>query len=715
MKMKTHLHPKSSHLAALLGMSSLLLGSVNVQADLVVKADTGTDLNDPASWAAAVTPTAGDVAVWNGAALGAGLTLGADTNWLGISLSSAASDVDITGAGVLTLGASGLDASLATVNITLGVPVALGAAQTWNVALGFNATANGVVSGAFPLTKDGRGSLTLAGANTYSGGTVLLGAAGSSLVLLNSAALGTGQLDLKSTSTSAGATVRLYGGINVTNPIAMDATTGREAIWSFSGNNTLSGPITLSAGTGAFNLSSSAETGTTLAISNSISGPSYTGAFSLRGDTGNFGVISGQINLNTACQIIGSANWMIASTGNSWTQTRLSAPDGGFILGANDALATGVKVLWDNNSSGVLDMAGFNQTVAGLDCASTIVTPPTIGNSSTSSDSLLKINGGGYTFVGTLVDAIGAGSRTLSLELLSGVQTLSGYNTYSGSTVLSGGTLRVNNALAGSGAVTVKTNATLAGSGTVNGPVTVNSGGAVTAGDATGSGTLTLSSLTLGATGTDKQTVNVSLPNSSINVNGPLVANGTTTINLSSVGTVPPGVYALITYSGPMVTSGFALGPLPLRMSATLQYNNGAIAVNVTSSSDSIKWTGAESGLWNTSALNWELISAATATTYVDGNPGDAVLFDDSLTGASNVVLNTTISPATVTFSNFTTAYTLGGSGTIAGTNALTKLGTGSLTLNTSNSFSGNVTLTGGSLIITNGSALGSGTKILTV
>lgn len=700
--------------ALLLGMVSLLIAPLSVRAGVVTKSDTGTDLNDPASWTGSATPTAADVATWSGTALGASLTLGANTNWLGINVAGAASDIDISGAGNLSLGANGVDASLTTVNLTLGVPLTLTANQTWTVASGFSISNSAAISGAFALTKAGAGSLTLSGANTYTGGTTLQGPSGTVLQLYHSSALGTGPLNLKSTSTSAGATIRLYGGIVITNPISIDSTTGREAIWSYSGNNTLAGPITFTAGTSAFNFSSSAEAGTTLAISNSISGPSYTGAFSLRGNAGNFGVIAGQVTLNSVCQIIGGCNWTIYSTGNTWTQTRLSpqAGDGGFVLGTNDALATGARITWDNNSSATVDLAGFNQTVAGLDCASTTVTPPTLVNNSASSDSLLKINGGGYTYVGTLADG---STRKLAIELLSGIQTLTGANTYTGNTTISGGTLRVNGSLAAGSAVTVKTNAILAGSGTVNGPVTVNRGGALVAGDASGAGNLTLGSLTLGATAGDLQNITVSPGSTAINVVGALVNNGTNIINIVSVGSVTPGSYQIISYNGPTVITGFALGTLPSRMTATLQYTAGAIYLNVTSSADSIKWTGAESSLWNSTAVNWQLISGGTPTTYFNGTPGDAVLFDDTLTGTSNIVLNTAVTPANVVFSNFTTAYRLGGTGGITGTNNLIKVGTNALTLTTSNSFSGVVIVTGGSLIITNASALGSGTKILTV
>jgi hypothetical protein len=96
--------------------------------------------------------------------------------------------------------------------------------------------------------------------------------------------------------------------------------------------------------------------------------------------------------MNSMIQVLGSANWTIASTNNTWTEARISQGVGGFILGANDAMATNALVRWDSDTSGSLDLAGFNQTVVGLYCLSTTVSPgPSVGNSSTTSDSLLKM------------------------------------------------------------------------------------------------------------------------------------------------------------------------------------------------------------------------------------------------------------------------------------------------------------------------------------
>jgi MYXO-CTERM domain-containing protein len=273
------------------------------------------------------------------------------------------------------------------------------------------------------------------------------------LAILNSSALGRGTLNLNSTVTGPNTTLYIDGGINFTNAIIIDSTTGREGITTTNGSITLSGPINI---TGAGNnavilnigLSSDPGIGAMLSVSNNITATNgYTGGISLRGPAGNFGKIAGVVNapLITLEQRFGT-DWTISSTGNNWAFTRFGGETGNFVLGANDALATSAPVQWSSAGTNALDLAGFNQTVGGLD-----TTNPNalVGNSSTTSDSTLTLNGGGYTYNGVIADTVGSGTRKTSLTLASGTQTLSGANTYSGATTITDGTL----ALDGSGSI----------------------------------------------------------------------------------------------------------------------------------------------------------------------------------------------------------------------------------------------------------------------
>ena len=129
-----------------------VLGPDTARAGTITKAGTGTELNAGASWVGGTTPTPVDVAAWTGTSLGSGLTLGANTNWLGLHVLGALTDIDISGAGTLTLGSSGIDLSSSTVHLSIANPIALGAGQSWKVSTGKSLTSSGVISGGFGLT-----------------------------------------------------------------------------------------------------------------------------------------------------------------------------------------------------------------------------------------------------------------------------------------------------------------------------------------------------------------------------------------------------------------------------------------------------------------------------------------------------------------------------------------------------------------------------------
>jgi autotransporter-associated beta strand protein len=96
-------------------------------------------------------------------------------------------------------------------------------------------------------------------------------------------------------------------------------------------------------------------------------------------------------------------------------------------------------------------------------------------------------------------------------------------------------------------------------------------------------------------------------------------------------------------------------------------------------------------------AANWLTNSVATVF-----NNSDSVTFDNSATNLT-VTLAGTLQPALVTF-NASKNYAFNGAGSIAGTNALVKSGTGTLTINPTNTYSGGTILSNG--IVTPGSAI---------
>jgi hypothetical protein len=123
----------------------------------VTKSDTGADLNDGASWGGAA-PGAADTATWDGTSLGAGLTLDTSAEWAGIDVNGAASDIDISGVGVLTLGANGIDTQGSGVNLSIANDIVLSSTQSWLV--GGDLTSTGQISGSGGLVISGESGET---------------------------------------------------------------------------------------------------------------------------------------------------------------------------------------------------------------------------------------------------------------------------------------------------------------------------------------------------------------------------------------------------------------------------------------------------------------------------------------------------------------------------------------------------------------------------
>jgi autotransporter-associated beta strand protein len=110
-------------------------------------------------------------------------------------------------------------------------------------------------------------------------------------------------------------------------------------------------------------------------------------------------------------------------------------------------------------------------------------------------------------------------------------------------------------------------------------------------------------------------------------------------------------------------------------------------------------WTGASSGLWDIlTTTNWQAVGVPAK--YYDG---DAVQFDDSATGSAAISLGVTVNPLSVVVSNQSKAYSLSGAGSISGAASLLKTGTGTLTINNTNAYTGNTVVSNGVLTYAGG------------
>jgi autotransporter-associated beta strand protein len=147
--------------------------------------------------------------------------------------------------------------------------------------------------------------------------------------------------------------------------------------------------------------------------------------------------------------------------------------------------------------------------------------------------------------------------------------------------------------------------------------------------------------------------------------------------------------------------------PFGTRKTFTPDYSTAnTIKLVVAGASKAIAWTGATDSAWSIGAagpLNWN--DGVIDERFFNA---DAVTFGDGPTNRTVTITGITVVPASVTVNNSAgNDYAIGGTGVIGGAAALTKSGSGALTLTSANTYSGGTTLNSGTLNINNASALG--------
>ncbi len=354
-----------------------------------------------------------------------------------------------------------------------------------------NGAGAGVVSGVisdgpaapFTVTKDGGGTWSLSGANTYSGVTTV--SAGK--LVVNTAQTGTGAMMVKDNA-SLGVIVSGAGRVS---PATLTLGTGAGPVTNeftgvFStvtaplnaGSLIINGPVTINVLGGAFTAGQMYPLLSYTGISGAggfALGTVPSGVIASLGTNGNRIVLNVAATLFTVWQGSVNTNWDIAATPN-WT-----------INGVAGTYAEGSQVQFD-------DTAGTANV--------RITTAVAPGGVIVDNDSL------NYTFSGSPIG--GAGGL---LKLGAGALTLAGSNTYAGGTVISGGTLQLN-AVGAAGAgnisdnsllsVNLAGNATLANVVSGSGALAQIGGGALTltaVNTYSGSTTISAGGVTIGGAG----------------------------------------------------------------------------------------------------------------------------------------------------------------------------------------------------------------------
>jgi autotransporter-associated beta strand protein len=355
-----------------------------------------------------------------------------------------------------------------------------------------------------------------------------------------------------------------------------------------------------------------------------------------------------------------------------------------------------------STNAGIFDLAGFNQTVAGLTTAGSAGMNHQIVNSSFTATPTLTVNYNGAT-AQTYAGQIGGnlGSAINFVKSGTGTLTLSASSPYTGTTTVNGGKLRVL-------------------SNNVSRPYVVADGASLDVVNTDPSSSFQMSSLTLGSTSASGLTLELTaatLPSNgviSVNDANGLVANGKVNVVFSSIQPLTIGQIPLIRYNGTIGGAGFGAFStgtltLPSRVIGSLVDNTGGSSIDLNISGvDFVKWNGNVNGDWNIDTTqNFKLASNSAATTYLENPaPGDTVVFDDTAAGTKTVNLTTTLKPSSVTV-NGAADYTFTGPGKLSGPTGLTKNDSGTLTVLTNNDNTGLTTIGGGTLQVGNGGTTG--------
>lgn len=241
-------------------------------------------------------------------------------------------------AGSLNIGGSG---SFSAVDYDLTVDTAANS----SIAISRNITDD--TGDATDLIKNGAGTLTLSGDNSY-GGAVTVNAGVLSIASLTG--LGT---DNSSTTVNAGATLQFTGGLTdlsgtETFTITGGGVAGKAAMWSESGTNDFNGPVTITGGSATFG----AASGATLRIDGGIAGTAQDAIIQAAAGgvvefasgnsyTGNTFVNSGTMRYADGNNRVDDASNFTVASGATWDANNLSDTIGSLQGAGNVSLGSG--------------------------------------------------------------------------------------------------------------------------------------------------------------------------------------------------------------------------------------------------------------------------------------------------------------------------------------------------------------------------------------
>jgi autotransporter-associated beta strand protein len=586
---------------------------------------------------------------------------------------------------------------------------------------------DGVVGGA---SNNGRLDQTAGSLATGGGNWLMVGRNGTGTYNLTGGTLTAGAIHMARTTGTAVST----GTVNVTN--ATVNTTGGTVIED--GNNvgsTCQGTLNLGSGATlnsendlllafAGNASSFAEVNISAGATVNVATATKRWLIVSQWD-----LLSGRLNVNGGTVNLNANTDLRFSTGNNSGANVVNLNSGAITSWSGNQTGSNTTAVVDlNNNSGAanntFNLNGgtltINQIITGNDggTAAFNFNGGTL-KAAGSTANFIQLGGGSQTANvldgGAIIDSagfdvaipqmlLGGGTGVGGLTKIgNGTLTLSGGYTYTGPTAVRGGTLALDAAQSSSSSTALTVSNAALTISLNNGASSLYAGGVSLAGSNVlnfNFGTATSpSARAIDASGYSVSNTGTNI----INITGPLLAVGT---------------YPLIYTGGSVPTNNFKLGPLPTGMVAKLVNSGTSLDLQITSAGQSLFWYGADS-VGNV-LTNWDIDTSANWNTgtkkylqYSGNTYGDNVTFDDTVfSGSTSINLGVRVVPSTVMF-NSSQTYSITGTGGIDGAVAVVVTNTGSVFLGTSNNYMGGTFIGGGTLAITNDSALGTNTGVV--
>jgi autotransporter-associated beta strand protein len=615
----------------------------------------------------------------------------------------------------------------------------------------------------------GGGTLTLSGSNSFAGdiyvtnGTLKLGSNSALGNAANNLTIASGMfLDLNGKTATLTGTVTL-GAITtgiITNSDTSNSATFNADIMNFQGGAT--GGLTLnSPGNIAFKRIDQAMGNATGQLLIWDSPATLTLGTSLSTEHNRMLrliVLQGTVLLNMPAPLLdGVANNLIA------VDRGLTITDGTVKLtGSSNNQIQDTVVSFGTSGTPTLDLNSHSEQINALadgyssdESNTAYVQNSAVGTTSTLTLYTSNVTAGN-PFAGVIRD--GGGILAVTKTGTATTQVLTGVNTYTGPTTISTGSLVLSGfgSISNSSTISIASGAildvsgtsstystgvgqTISGGGSIVGSYT-HAQGTIVPGTANTADTLTFDNTSTSGTVTiSGGAINFNVSSSTSSGNDLIVLNGGTgdlstgavKVNIDTgLGYVAEGTYTIIsqpsgTFIAPTIGGSGWTATWDRRGTAptlTTTATSVQVTVHAAGAGNNLKWSGSAGAAWDVvTSVNWyDTTTSSLDKFYRDDNVTFADTYVNSTAPLTTAVtLNTTVTPASVTFNNTTLNYTLSGTGGISGATSLVKTGTGTLTITltnaTNNSYTGGTVINGGILSLSDDNNVGADAGRLTI